>query len=313
MKAMAITGKGSIDVFKEIELPTPEPKEGELLVKVKATSINPYDIFLRRDAELKDRYPFVLGGDVSGVVEKLGKNVRNFKEGDEVFYMPPLFYGSYAEYNLIREEMAAKKPANISHVEAASFPLAALTAWQGLYKKLKVFPAEKLLLLGAGGVGLHVLQLAKISGLYVIASGGSAACEISKILGADIFLDYRTEDVIKEVMAVTGNEGVDLIYDCIGGETLSKSIKAIKRGAYTESRIVTIATGALEIHFGYEIHCLYVKESQRDLSLIADLIQRGLLKPVIDSVFPFRDIPKAQTKLEKGGVKGKVVIRMEDV
>ncbi len=312
MKAMAITGKGSIDVFKEIELPVPEPKEGELLVKVKATSINPYDLWLRKYADLKNKYPFILGGDVSGVVERVGKNVKNFKEGDEIFHMTPLNYGSYVEYILIHEDAAVKKPANISHVEAASFPLAALTAWQGLYNKLRVLPGEKLLILGAGGVGLHVLQLAKISGAFVIVSGGSGAQEVSRQLGADVVLNYREDPVMDRVLEATGGEGVDLIYDCIGGETLAQSVKAIKKGPCTTSRIVTITTGMLEINFGYEIHCLYVKENKRDLSLIADLIQRGLLKPVIDSVFTFKDIPKAQDKLEKGGIKGKVVVNMED-
>ena len=311
MKAMAITGKGSIDVFKEIELSTPEPKERELLVRVKATSINPYDIYLRREADLKNRYPFILGGDVSGVVEKTGKNVRNFKEGDEVFYMPPFCYGSYVEYDLVHEDMAAKKPSNISHTEAASFPLAALTAWQGLYDKLRVLPSEKLLILGAGGVGLHVLQLAKISGAFVIVSGGSGSYELSKQLGADVVLNYKKDNVVDRVLEATGNEGVDLIYDCIGGDTLAQSIKAIKKGAYVESKVVTITTGTLGIDFGYEIHCLYVKENKRHLSLIADLIQRGLLKPLIDSVYSFKDIPKAHEKLEKGGVKGKVVVDME--
>lgn len=311
MRAMAITGKGSINVLKEIELPTPEPHEKELLVKVKATSINPYDISLRRDMDLKGMYPFIAGGDVSGVIEKVGKNVRSFKEGDEVFYMPPPCYGSYAEYHIIHEDMAARKPSNISHTEAASFPLAALTAWQGLYGKLRMLPSEKLLILGAGGVGLYVLQLAKISGAFVIASGGDGAYEISKKLGADIVLNYKKDDVMESVMKATNNGGVDLIYDCIGGDTLAQSVQAIKKGAYTESKIVTITTGSLEINFGYEIHCLYVKESKRDLSLIADLIERGMLKPIIDSTFSFRDIPKAHEKFEKGGIKGKVVIDME--
>ncbi len=310
MRAMAIMGKGSIDVFKEIELPTPEPKEGELLVRVQATSINPYDIYLRKEANLK-QYPFVLGGDVSGIVAKLGRNVKSFKEGDEVFYMPPSFYGSYAEYNLVYENVAAKKPTNISHVEAASLPLAALTAWQGLYNKLKILPSEKLLILGAGGVGLYALQLAKISGAFVIISGGDGSFEVSRKLGADFVLNYKKDNVIDRVLEITNHKGVDLIYDCVGGNTLAQSIKAIKKGPYIESRLVTISTGSLEVDFGYEIHCLYVKESKRDLSLIADLVERGLFKPVIDSIFSFTDLPQAQEKLEKGGIQGKVVVNME--
>lgn len=310
MKAMSVTSRGSIDVFREMEIPIPAPKEEELLVRVKATSINPYDIDLRK-ADLKEGYPFVPGGDVSGVVEKLGKNVKNFKEGDEVFYMTPLFCGSYAEYNLVHEDVAAKKPGNVSHEEAASFPLAALTAWQGLFDKLKMLPSEKLFIVGTGGVGLYALQLAKIAGAVVIASGGKGSYEVSKELGADFVLNYREEDVIQRVMEVTNHDGVDLIYDCIGGETLARSIRAIKKGPYVGSRVVTIAAGPLEINFGYEIHCLYVRESRRDLSLIADLIERGLLKPVIDSIFSFRDIPKAQERLEKGGIRGKVVVSME--
>ncbi len=311
MKAMAITGKGSINVFKEIELPTPEPGEGELLVRVKATSINPYDIDLRKAIDLKNQYPFVLGGDVSGIVEKLGKNVKSFKEGDQVFYMEPLFYGSYAEYDVVKEDVAARKPSNISHVEAAGIPLAALTAWQGLYNKLGVLPSQKLLILGAGGVGLYALQLAKISGAFVIVSGGSGSYQIARELGADFVLDYRKDNVIERVLEITRNEGVDLVYDCIGGQTLAQSTRAIKKGPYVESKLVTIAYGSLEINFGYEIHCLYVKESKRDLTLIADLVERGLLNPVIDSIYSFKDIPQAQEKLEKGGIKGKVVINME--
>jgi NADPH:quinone reductase-like Zn-dependent oxidoreductase len=174
-----------------------------------------------------------------------------------------------------------------------------------------MLPSEKLLILGTGGVGLYALQLAKIAGALVIASGGKSSSEVSKELGADFVLNYREENVIERVMEITNREGVDLIYDCVGGETLARSIQAIKKGPYVGSRLVTIAAGPLEINFGYEIHCLYVKENRRDLSLIADLVERGLLKPVIDSVFSFRDIPRAQEKLEKGGIRGKVVVSME--
>ena len=145
----------------------------------------------------------------------------------------------------------------------------------------------------------------------MIASGGKSSYEVSKELRADFVLNYREENVVQRVMQLTNHEGVDLIYDCIGGETLARSIQAIKKGPYVGSRLVTIAAGPLEINFGYEIHCLYVRENRRDLSLIANLIERGLLKPVIDSVFCFRDIPSAQQKLEKGGISGKVVVSME--
>ncbi len=314
MKAMIITNFGDSNVFKESEMPKPEPKGKEILVKVFATSANPVDYKIRKGffGEMF-KLPVILGFDVSGVVEAVGEKVTDFKIGDEVYYMPRIngTPGAYAEYHLAEEEIISKKPKNMSHEEAASFPLACGTAWDALIDRTKVKLGETVLIhAGAGGVGVYAIQLAKLCGAYVYTTCSSKNHDLVKKLGADKIIDYKKEDFVEVIMKDTNNKGVDVIFDTVGGETLTKSIDAAK----PFSRIASIVRVGASLEKAYlkniSLHFVFVQSNRQKLDTIRDLIERGQLRPVIDSVLPLSEAAAAHQKLEKGGVRGKIVLKM---
>ena len=232
MKAMTIINFGETNVFKETEISKPEPEGKEILIKVHATSVNPVDYKIRKGM-FGDMFklPVILGFDVSGVIESVGKKVTDFKVDDEVYYMPRIngTPGAYAEYHLTEEEIVSKKPKNISHEEAASFPLACGTAWDALISRAKIKLGETVLIhAGAGGVGSYAIQLAKLCGAYVYTTCSPKNFDLVKKLGADKVIDYKKENFVDIIMNNTNNKGVDVIFDTVGGETLIKSIDAAK-------------------------------------------------------------------------------------
>ena len=312
MKSMSITAFGDTNVFKETEMPKPEPKGKEVLVKVYATSANPVDYKIRKGffGEMF-KLPIILGFDVSGIVEAVGEKVTDFKIGDEVYYMPRIngTPGAYAEYHLAEEEIISKKPKNISHTESASFPLACGTAWDALIDRTKVKLGETVLIhAGAGGVGVYAIQLAKLCGAYVYTTCSAKTFDLVKKLGADKIIDYKKEDFVKVVMKDTNNKGVDVIFDTVGGEVLTKSIDAVK----PFGRIASIVRVGASLEKAYlkniSLHFVFVQSNRQKLDTMRELIENGQLKPVIDSVLPLSDVPKAHEKLEAGGVRGKIVL-----
>lgn len=232
MKAMVINRFGGPEVFELQELLRPKPGPKQVLVKVYATSVNPVDYKIRGGTGRHPvKLPVVLGGDVSGVVEELGPGVTDFKVGDEVYYSPGFggLPGSYAEYNLASEETVAFKPENLTHFEAASIPLAGGTAWDGLITRGKVQLGESVLIhAGAGGVGSLAIQIAKAAGAYVFTTCRSTNSDLVKSLGADYAIDYHSQDYVEVVLKETGGKGVDLVYDTVGGDTMSKCIGLMK-------------------------------------------------------------------------------------
>jgi len=314
MKAMTITSFGDANVFKESEMPKPEPKGKEVLVKVHATSANPVDCKIRKGffGEVF-KLPVILGFDVSGVVEAVGEKVSDFKVGDEVYYMPRIngTPGAYAEYHLAEEEIISKKPKNISHEEAASFPLACGTAWDALIHRAKVKIGETILIhAGAGGVGVYAIQLAKLCGAYVYTTCSPKNFDLVKKLGADKIIDYKKEDFVEAIMKDTNNKGVDVIFDTVGGETLTKSIDAAKPFARIASIIRVSANLEQAYHKNIALHFVFVQSNRQKLDVMHDLIKRGQLKPVIDSVLLLSEAATAHQKLEKGGVSGKIILKV---
>jgi len=231
MKAAILKSFGGPESFEIGEVAKPVPQTGQVLVRVHATSINPLDYQVRR-GDYADLVPLpaITGHDVSGVVEAVGPGVTSFVPGDEVWYTPQIFDGpgSYAEYHVAAEGIVARKPAALSHLEAASLTLVGGTAWEALVVRAALRVGESILIHGgAGGVGHVAIQLAKAMGARVFTTVREANVEFVRNLGADVTIDYEKEDYVDAVLRETAGKGVDVVLDTIGGDTLSRSPDAL--------------------------------------------------------------------------------------
>jgi len=315
MKAVTISNYGEPDVLKLTEVEKPRPSGKELLVKVYATSINPVDYKIRKGGiERGVAFPQILGFDVSGVIEEIGNLVTNFKPGDEVFYLPRIigWQGAYSEYHLVEESIVAKKPLNISHIEAAGIPLVGCTSWDALIERTKIKLAETVLIhAGAGCVGSLAIQLAKACGCYVFSTCSNKNLDFVKKLGADRVINYKEEDFVKVILNETSNTGVDVVFDTVGSDTLTNSIEATKPFGRIAS-IVRVPANLEKAFFkNITIHPVFVQSGRHKLDEIRKLIERGQIKPIIDSVIELKDIPRAHERIEKGGVKGKIIVKIK--
>jgi NADPH2:quinone reductase len=313
MKAMVITKFGGPDVFEARDVPTPEPGPNELLVKIVATSINPVDYKVRKAGSWAGvEPPAIIGYDASGVVEKIGSAVTGFGVGDEVYYTPEISAapGTYAEYHVVDEAIAARKPENLSHVEAASIPLAGGTAWGALVPRANVWAGETVLIHGCGGVGSLAVQIAKASGARVLATCSDYMVPIARELGADRAINYKTEDFVEIVDRETDSEGVHVVLDTVGGDTLSRSI-AVTRSFGDMVGIVATDTGFRNANRkNIKVHFMFLQRDRFQLDMLRDLIEREQVRPVIDSVLPLEKVGEAHRRLEAGRVKGKIVLQV---
>src|ERR671920_880711 len=234
MRAMVTPRFGGPELFEERDVESPVPRPGQVLVKVLAASTNPVDTKLRADGSFAGlEPPVILGADVSGVVEEVGPGVADLAPGDEVYYTPEIFgpgsNGAYAEYNVADADIVAKKPASLSHEEAAAVPLAGGTAYEAIVRRLCLRVGETVLIHGgAGGVWSFALQIAKAAGARVLATAGTENQETLKALGADVAIDYKIQDVREVALDDSGGEGVDAVLDTVGGGTIVNSIPATK-------------------------------------------------------------------------------------
>jgi NADPH:quinone reductase len=319
MKAHVLTAFGGPECLETRTVPKPVPTSSQVLVRVCATAVNPVDCQTRRgDYRDEIRLPAVIGADVSGVVEAVGDGVTELAVGDEVFYSPVVFgeYGSYGEYAVADAAIVAKKPASLSHVEACCFPCAGGTAWDCLVTRGNIRVGETVLIhAGAGGVGSIAIQLAKAAGAYVFTTASDKNLEFVRELGADRAIDYKNEDFVEIVDRETAGAGVDLVLDTVAGETIVRSVDVARR---LSGRIVTIVDTAhplaLLAAWGRNIalHFVFTPQYRARLEGLATLIDRGLLHPVIDSVLPWEQIVQAHERLERGGLRGKIVLRLSD-
>jgi NADPH:quinone reductase-like Zn-dependent oxidoreductase len=321
MKAIVFTKYGSPDVleFKDIEKPT--PKDNEVLIKVQAASVNAADWHLLRADPFLVRLMFgltkpkytVLGADIAGIVEAVGKNVTQFKVGDEVFGdVSGHHWGGYAEYVCAIESGLVLKPANITFEAAAASGIAAFTALQGLNKG-NIHTGQKVLINGAsGGVGTFAVQIAKSFGAEVTAICSTNKVELVKSLGADYVIDYTKEDFTES------GKTYDLIIAANGKQSLSEYKRALNPGGiYVMSggagsqMAQAIFFGKINsITSGKKMSNLMAKPDQKDLLFIAELLKTGKLKPVIDKTYSLAETAEAIRYIEEGHAKGKVVITM---
>jgi NADPH2:quinone reductase len=319
MKAIVLTKFGEPEVLTEGEVNKPIPRENEVLVKVYATSVNPVDVAVRKGFfGSRTELPAILGYDVSGVIEAIGANVKDFQVGDEVYYVIDLMSsGAYAEYHVANESIVAKKPASISHTEAASVPVAGSTAWVALIDRAGIKAGETVLIHGgAGGVGSFAIQIAKAAGAYVYTTCGHYDFDLVKSIGADKAIDYRNEDFVDMLMEETCGAGVDVVLTTVGGEVLAKSLAVIKQGG----RAVTVTTGIQgnldpALFKNITIHFVRLDNFRPKLEALRSLIERGLIKPVVGMTFPLNQAALAHKKLEIGGsdVHGKIVLQVAPV
>ena len=331
MRAMVIDRYGKVPMHLA-EMPTPEIGEYEVLAEIHAASINPID-FKIRDGKVKllvkYKMPLILGNDFSGVIAKVGAKVTRFKAGDEIYARPRKSkIGTFAEYIAIHEDDIALKPKNLNFEEAASIPLVGLTSYQALTDILQLKKEQRILIqAGAGGVGTFAIQLAKLMGATVATTASEAGANLVKSLGADEIINYKTEK-FEEIL-----KNYDAVFDTLGGEILEKSFGIIKDGGklvsvsglpnarfgkeYGSGFFKTLLFSAashkltvLEKKHNVQYTFLFMKPSGEQLRIIANFIETGKIKPIIDKVFSFKDAQKAMEYAESGRAKGKIILKI---
>jgi len=310
MKAVVIHEYGGPEVLKYEDIPRPEPKGDELLIRVIAAGVNPVDGMIRSGMFAKEgnrAFPIILGGDVAGVVEKVGSKITKFKAGDPVFaYVSLDNSGGYAQYALVTEREAAPKPKSLTYVEAAAVPVVAMTAWQALVDTAKLSGGQTVLIHGgSGGVGSFAIQIAKARGAKVIATASTANQDFLKQLGADVAIDYtkqKFEDVAKDV---------DVVIDSIGRDTLARSYAVVKKGGIIVSLVARPKESELEKH-GIRGTALNAEPNSGELAEIGRLIDDKKIKVIVSQTFPLSEAMKAQEQVATGHTRGKVVLKVAD-
>lgn len=309
MKALRIHGFGDegVLVYEDAPVP-PAPGEGELRVRVRAVGVNPLDPKVRAGKVpglFGDRFPFVLGWDLSGEIESIGEGVDGFVVGDPVFAMLALPRGgACAELATVHASEAAKKPARLTHEEAAAIPLAALTAWQALVERAAIAPGQTVLVHGgSGGVGGFAVQIAKARGARVLATASARNQDLLRELGADVAIDY--ENTAFDTIA----KDVDVVLDVVGGETLARSIAITKPGGIVVSIVANPDATALEAR-GVRGARLVVRPDAKALAEIAALVDAGRITPVVSAVHSLADGAAAHRAVATGHTRGKIVLRV---
>jgi 2-desacetyl-2-hydroxyethyl bacteriochlorophyllide A dehydrogenase len=331
MKAFVVSRYGKQNNVHAVELPEPDLRDGDILVRIHAASVNPLDLKIR-NGDLKPllpyKLPLVLGNDLAGIVIQAGPKAQRFKPGDEVYARPDKDrIGTFAELIAIDENDVAKKPHRLDMEQAASVPLVGLTAWQALIDKANLQAGQKVLIhAGSGGVGTIAIQLAKHLGATVATTTSTANVEWVKGLGADVVIDYKRDDFAAIL------RDYDVVIDTQGGKTLEKSLQVLKPGG----TVISVA-GPPEPDFAREFGAswlliqamrvlsfkirrkakrhavtysfLFMKASGEQLRALSSLIESGAIRPVVDRVFPFESTTDALAYVEKGRAKGKVVVK----
>lgn len=315
MRAIVIDQFGGPDVLQVRDVPKPEPRAGEVLVRVVVSGTNPVDAKLRQNASWAGlETPLILGYDASGVIEATGDGVQGLATGDEVYYTPEIFgnqHGSYAEYAVAPATIVARKPRNLSHEEAAAVPLAGGTAWEAIVRRIRLRLGETVLIHGgAGGVGSFAVQIAKASGAFVFATASEANQDFLKALGADVAIAYDREDFADVVKRGTHGAGVDAVFDCAGGDNVGRSIACTR--PFGRIAHILPAGGNIAGSYPKNISLLgtFLTRERARLDEMRPVLERGLVKPIVDEVLPLEEVVRAHERLDSGHGRGKIVLRV---
>jgi NADPH:quinone reductase-like Zn-dependent oxidoreductase len=310
MKAWRVNSFGGIEAMILEEVALPQPGAGEILVKVHAAGVGPWDGWIRSGhSALPQPLPLTLGSDLSGTVAAVGEGVTDFVEGEAVYGVTnPRFIGSYAEYAVAKAGMVAGKPQSLTHREAASVPVIAVTAWQALFEQARVGQGQTVLIHGAAGnVGAYAVQFARQSGARVIATAGTGDIERVRALGADRVIDYRTARFEDEV------GDVDVVVDLVGGETQVRSFAVLKQDGMLISA-VSEPDQALAARHGARALFFLVEVTTLHLSRIAEMIDAGELQVKVGQVLPFAEAKAAHEMLEgrRPHPPGKIILNVAE-
>ncbi|HLY68123.1 MAG TPA: NADP-dependent oxidoreductase [Puia sp.] len=308
MKAIRMHGHGDSGVLLYEDAPVPSILPDEVLVKIHSAGVNPVDWKIRsgygtyRDAF---SFPLIPGWDVAGTIARVGSLVKTFKAGDQVIARPePRGNGAYAEYAAVRGFEVAHAPLRIPLQEAAGIPLAAQTAWMGIFEKGNLQQGQRILIHGAsGGVGIFAVQFARIANAHVIATTSAKNIQLVKSLGADEVIDYKEEDFSEKV------SDIDLVFDPIGGDTQARSWKIIRKGGVLVSSVGTDQHAAKQ--FGVRTEDFRLVSNGSRLQEISTLVDAGLVRVIIAKEFPLQEAKAAQDLSETGHVTGKIILRVE--
>jgi NADPH:quinone reductase-like Zn-dependent oxidoreductase len=308
MKAVVAHEYGGPEVLKLEDVPVPEPKENEMLVRVMASGVNPADPLIlggKYAKEFGTHLPLVLGYDMAGIVVKTGAKVTKLKAGDPV-YAYLLWGGGWAEYCISNETESALKPGSLSYTEASVVPLAALTAWQALIDIGKIQSGQTVLIHGgSGGVGSFAIQIAKARGARVIATASERNQDLLKQLGADVAIDYtkqKFEDIAHDV---------DLVLDPVGRDTLARSYGVVKKGGMVVTIVSRCDPAELQKH-GIRGASLSSHPDANELAEITKLIDEKKLKPVVTEVLPLSEAAKAAAQAATHHTRGKIVLKIAE-
>lgn len=308
MKAVMVHEYGGPEVLKLEDVPRPEPKENEVLVRVMASGVNPADPLIvsgKYAKEFGTHLPLVPGYDIAGVVEKTGAKIDKLKIGDAV-YGYVLWGGGWAEYAVASESEAALAPKSLTYIEAAAVPLTALTAWQALIDVAKLNAGQTVLIHGgSGGVGSMAIQIAKARGARVIATASTANQDLLKQLGADVAIDYtktKFEDVAKDV---------DVVLDPVGKDTLARSYAVVKKGGFIATLVSRLDQAEMD-KYGLHGASISVKPDAKELTEITKLIEEKKLRPVVTQVLPLSEAANALKQAATHHTRGKIVLKIAD-
>jgi NADPH:quinone reductase-like Zn-dependent oxidoreductase len=298
---------GDKEVLRTEELDVSQPDAGQVLVCVRAASVNPVDFKIRSGkypAVKSDRLPYTLGRDVSGIVEKCGAQATRFKVGDEIFGMVDIHGGGYSEQAVVDEDAMAAKPAGLDHVHATAIPLAGLTAWQGLFRHGRLTQGQSVLIHGgSGGVGHFAIQFAKAKGARVLATVSTNNVQFARELGADVVIDYKTQRFEDHA------SDLDMVFDLIDGETRERSWSVLKKGGVLVSTLTEPSREKAK-QFGVRALRYTVEADGDELAEIAGLVSAGKVRPHVQRTFPLSAAADALASVERGHSVGKVVLKV---
>jgi NADPH:quinone reductase-like Zn-dependent oxidoreductase len=305
MKAVRIGRYGNEDVVELAEVEKPKPVESELLVTVKAAAVNPVDWKIREGLgelfELKP--PLILGCEVAGTVEAVGSQAKDFAVGDDVYGFLSAYTGGYAEYVVAPASEFVRKPKQIDFDTAASVPVGALTAWQGIFDHGKLASGQRILITGASGaVGSMAVQLAKVTGAHVIGTGSGRNEEFVRDLGADEFIDYKKAKFEEQV------SDVDVVFDTVGGDTQERAFRTLKRGGVLVSTVSPPSPEKAK-EFGVTVAMTMVMSKPDQLAEINRLLESGKLKVRGATVLPLTEVKNAHQLSASGHAGGKIILR----